>query len=286
MVKAIGVTLCIYQTDEMQNSTSFNEKTTIGEALLRSLNVRRRGSVGEMRESVLDRLCGLISADCAAWVVVGNQGRGADVLARHNWDHASENIRSLFREEKLNGDGALWITSPLYGRSTETGRQHTLSPNIWDNLMHSPGEGGGTPERCSDPYIISSRFLGENGKEGISSVLLLRQSDGDVFTDKDAKLLGLILDGEGPLHYPDAGWVEALDGLSRRQRAILGLMLRRWTKKQIAASLKLSSQTVRDQIEAIYSSLGVSSQAGLCDRIAPGTTGFHEGRPVGASVGC
>ena len=150
--------------------------------------LRRCGLIRAKRERLLDVGCGLLSADSAAWVVTGNSresNSGAVVLSRHDWGAAGETFSPL-PEGEFTTTRAVWVALPLYGKAIETGRQITLSSRSMDEWLESTGGGTGQ-DRV--PHLVSVRKLA-GGR--LSSVILVRQPGADVFTAKDADLLGLI----------------------------------------------------------------------------------------------
>ena len=61
----------------------------------------------------------------------------------------------------------------------------------------------------------------------------------------------------------------AVDELSRRERQIAFFVAKGWTNAQIAASLSLSEQTVKNHLQNMYKKLHVRNRVELVRRVLP-----------------
>lgn len=98
--------------------------------------------------------------------------------------------------------------------------------------------------------------------EGVSSGLALyRRCDQPPFTEADRQLVHMVTGELKFLHREgaDIAGSEKLDGLSRRQREVLLMLLRGDSRKQVAYQLSISEHTVNDYVKGVYQHFNVSS---------------------------
>jgi DNA-binding CsgD family transcriptional regulator len=115
--------------------------------------------------------------------------------------------------------------------------------------------------------------------EVISAIGLYRRVGAPPFSDRDRRITHIVTSEIGWLHSAglpaDAG--HTVPQLTRKQRAVLVLLLDGHGRKQIASLLHITPNTAKDHIEAVYRHFGVSSQVELLRRFSAGDGGDSSG---------
>lgn len=118
------------------------------------------------------------------------------------------------------------------------------------------------PLDCDD-YIVSIRMVDVPRRpEGIMTE---RAHGADAFRPREVAILKLLHDEVSPLVGVRLATEEHLcrDGLSKRLRETLSLLLEGLSEKQVAAKLELSSKTVHEYVGMLYKHFQVSSRGEL-----------------------
>jgi DNA-binding CsgD family transcriptional regulator len=97
------------------------------------------------------------------------------------------------------------------------------------------------------------------------SICIDRPHGANPFSTREISLLKLLHDEIAPLVGVRLTTEEHLsrDGLSKRLRETLSLLLEGYSEKQVASELKLASRTVHDYVAMLYQHFQVSSRAEL-----------------------
>jgi DNA-binding NarL/FixJ family response regulator len=114
-----------------------------------------------------------------------------------------------------------------------------------------------------DDFVVSIRMVDlPRRPEGI---LIDRPHGGNAFGAREVALLKLLHDEIAPLVGVQLTTEEHLsrDGLSKRLRETLSLLLEGNSEKQVASELKLATRTVHDYVAMLYQHFNVSSRAEL-----------------------
>ena len=114
-----------------------------------------------------------------------------------------------------------------------------------------------------DDYVVSIRMVDEPRRpEGIS---IDRPHGAEPFGPREVAILRLLHDEVGPLVGVRLATEAHLcrDGLSRRLRETLSLLLEGFSEKQVAGELELSIKTVHEYVGMLYKHFQVSSRGEL-----------------------
>ena len=109
-----------------------------------------------------------------------------------------------------------------------------------------------------------------------SAIGIYRDIGGDEFSDREARIVHLVLAEVPWLH--ETGWTEedqlrVLPKLSPRRRAVLNLVLEGQSRKEMAATLGISTHTLDGYVKDIFRHFKVHSQAELIARFRSGSPG-------------
>jgi DNA-binding CsgD family transcriptional regulator len=122
------------------------------------------------------------------------------------------------------------------------------------------------------PMLISYRPL-EGGL--VSAICLYRSLDQPFFSARESRIAHIVLSEVPWLHL--SGWpkveVAAVPVLSRRQRTVLSLLIRGFSRKEIASSLNISVNTTNGYVKTVFRHFRVHGQNELVSRFLRGDGG-------------
>jgi DNA-binding CsgD family transcriptional regulator len=151
--------------------------------------------------------------------------------------------------ERMNQHG--WVT--VAGNMIHDEGLHHSSP-IYQKLRQ--------PLDCDD-YVVSIRVVDVPRRP--EAITIDRPSSAAPFGEHEVALLKLLHDEIAPLIGIRLATEDHIcrDGLSKRLRETLSLLLEGYSEKQVASSLQLGSRTVHDYVTRLYEHFNVSSRAEL-----------------------
>src|SRR5690349_11449849 len=172
-------------------------------------------------------------------------------LDQRKYDDVSENV--------LPGVGYLWQQMQTQGWVTVAGNQiadetsYHASPFYKDFRKHID---------CDD-FVVSIRVVDVPTRP--EAILVDRPHGATPFGPREVALIKLLHDEIAPLVGVRLTTEEHLsrDGLSKRLRETLSLLLEGYSEKQVASELRLGARTVHDYITRLYEHFHVSSRAEL-----------------------
>jgi DNA-binding CsgD family transcriptional regulator len=172
-------------------------------------------------------------------------------LDQHRYEDVSDNIvpgmSTLWAEMQRQG----WVTTTCH-RIAEPATYHA-SP-IYHDLFQRID--------CDD-YVVSIRVVDVPPRP--EAISIDRPHGAAPFGEREITLLKLLHDEIAPLVGVRLTTEEHLsrDGLSKRLRETLSLLLAGQSEKQVASSLNLRTRTVHDYVTRLYQHFEVSSRAEL-----------------------
>ncbi|HEX4415247.1 MAG TPA: LuxR C-terminal-related transcriptional regulator [Lacipirellulaceae bacterium] len=177
--------------------------------------------------------------------------RGAAEVAERPWQEVSDQslpgIASLFAEFASQG----WVTTMR--RELVDDASHYASAHYRDLLR--PAD--------ADDYIWSIRWV--DAPQRVESLIATRPHGATGFGPREILLMKLLHDEIAPLVGVRLATEEHLcrDGLSKRLRETLSLLLEGLSEKEVAQTLGLSASTVHEYVVMLYKHFRVSSRAQL-----------------------
>jgi DNA-binding CsgD family transcriptional regulator len=172
-------------------------------------------------------------------------------LNHRKYDDVSENV--------MAGVSNLWDRMQRQGWVTVAGRQ------IADEAAYhaSPFYQEFRKQIDSDDFVVSIRVV--DLPQRPEAILIDRPHGAAPFGSREVALLKLLHDEIAPLVGVRLTTEEHLsrDGLSKRLRETLSLLLEGYSEKQAASELKLAIRTVHDYVTMLYQHFQVSSRAEL-----------------------
>jgi DNA-binding CsgD family transcriptional regulator len=172
-------------------------------------------------------------------------------LSQRKYDDVSENV--------MAGVSNLWDHMQRQGWVTAAGNQ------IADEVAYhcSPFYQNFRKQIDSDDFVVSIRVV--DVPQRPEAILIDRPHGAAPFGTREVALLKLLHDEIAPLVGVRLTTEEHLsrDGLSKRLRETLSLLLEGYSEKQAASDLKLATRTVHDYVTMLYQHFQVSSRAEL-----------------------
>jgi DNA-binding CsgD family transcriptional regulator len=172
-------------------------------------------------------------------------------LDQRKYDDVSENV--------MAGVSNMWDQMQRQGWVTAAGNQ------IADEAAYhaSPFYQNFRKQIDSDDFVVSIRVV--DLPQRPEAILIDRPHGAAPFGAREVALLKLLHDEIAPLVGVRLTTEEHLsrDGLSKRLRETLSLLLEGYSEKQAASELKLATRTVHDYVTMLYQHFEVSSRAEL-----------------------
>jgi DNA-binding CsgD family transcriptional regulator len=172
-------------------------------------------------------------------------------LSQRNYDDVSENV--------VAGVSSLWQHMQRQGWVTIAGNQIADPTSYHASPLYKEFR----KQIDCDDFLVSIRLVDVPRRpEGI---FIDRPHGANPFGTREVAILKLLHDEIAPLVGVRLTTEEhfSRDGLSRRLRETLSLLLEGHSEKQVASKLKLASRTVHDYVTMLYRHFNVSSRAEL-----------------------
>jgi DNA-binding CsgD family transcriptional regulator len=123
--------------------------------------------------------------------------------------------------------------------------------------------------------------LRPHGPQSYTGIGLYRRTGLPVFSAREARIAHIVMSEVPWLHQQGVPGVPAMaiPRLAPRARTVLNLLLRGMSRKEIAASLRISPHTANDHVKAVFQHYGVHTQEGLLNRFFVGDGGDIDSSP-------
>lgn len=236
--------------------------------------VASRQDHATMKRQLMDGLCHLIDADAWIWML-GRQVQPGEQPIYLSMAHGgfSEERYSRLLQAAAHPDMA-WLSETMIRDMLMKGAHVTRRRQQLANEEEFLTTG--VSERlCAaniGPFILALRPIADRS---VSTMGLYRRMNQPAFTGRETKIAHIVLSEVPWLH--EEGWPEdrgaKVHGLSPRRLLVLNLLLEGRTRKDIAATLSLTENTVATYQKSIYQHFAVNSQASLMHRFRHGDGG-------------
>jgi len=235
------------------------------------------GSLNDKKSVLLNGLSRLIGADCWVWTALAPTEPGEKPVAVNFLHGGFSAERFAAYSEAIEHPNMALLNAPFL-KLLEERRAHTtklrqqLDPEnsfvklpvypLWQNADIAP--------------LLLSCYPFETGS--MSLIALYRQEKSDLFSPVEARIAHILLSEVRWLHedsLPNCNNESSHSylNLSPRQRTTLNLLLEGLGRKQIAAYLSISENTVSGYVKEIYRFYGVRSHAELLRHFRHGDRG-------------
>lgn len=245
--------------------------------------VRLLGAVAESadphpvkKRELLTGLAGIVDADLWAWTTSVWGPTGAPVST--NMIHNVSDKGLYTRWIEGTQDPALPPPEhPYAARALASGnvltrrRSQWIDDSVWYEDKHNKTY---RFPLGFDDFVLTLYPLRE--QSAFSGVAFYRKLGRPAFTERDSRLIHIVLSEVDWLHYADLPSQIAqtlVPALSPRQRVVFMNMLQGFDRAEIARRLNLSVHTVNDHVKVIYRHFNVNSQAELMNRFMTGNGG-------------
>lgn len=218
----------------------------------------------ECRKFLLKGLCEMIGADAWIWSLtrVDHETQQIYYLSNDNGgmdDGQWEQLRAVAEhpstEDAARGFGmALTVTQkPITMNRTQIDPEDKINQGEVAELWQSTGFQG---------MIMSGHPL---DKESYSHLVIYRNKDKAEFDLRETQIAHIVLSEVPWLHA--MGWPEdrgaTIPKLSPRQRSVLNMLTKGYSRKEMAYALEISENTVSGYVKEVYRHFGVHSQTDL-----------------------
>lgn len=230
------------------------------------------GGHAEKKRFLMNGLCQLIGANAWVWAL-GCQIEPGSPQIYVNYLHGG------FDEEKyanllkaLENPVMAKVVAPFFQELADTGKHLTMLRQEIDPEGLALRDGVREFWTAADigPLILSNVPLDENS---MSCIAIYRSLNAEPFTEREKKMAHIILDEVPWLHM--SGWPEdrgvSVPKLYPRQRIVLNLLLDGLGRKQIAANMKITENTVSGYTKDIYKHFKVNSHVELMHKFQSGS---------------
>lgn len=233
--------------------------------------VASRDNLAGMKRLLMDGLCDLVKADAWVWCL-GCAMEPGKMPVYLSMDHGG------FDEERYAGmlraaahPDLAWISETMIREMREKNSQVTRLREQLAARDELAVAGIATHMKEADigPFVIVMRPIDDRS---VSTLGLYRRAVEPAFTDRECRIAHIVLSEVPWLH--EQGWPEdrgaTVPKLSPRRQLVLNLLLEGRSRKQIAAALGLSENTVATYQKGIYGHFQVNSHATLMHRFRHG----------------
>jgi DNA-binding CsgD family transcriptional regulator len=231
------------------------------------------GGHGEKKRFLMDGLCELIGADSWVWTL-GCQLKPGEaqvyVAFMHGGfdDQGYANLLQALEHPKMGPAFEAFYTAIANHEQHTTMVREEVDPK---GLAYQPGPRELWKKADIGPVMLSDYPLDANS---LSAIAIYRKFGAEPFSSREKQIAHLILEEVPWLHL--SGWPEdrsaKVPQLSPRQRMVLNLLLDGLGRKQIAASLEISENTVAGYCKEVYRCFSVNSQAELMHKFLAAKT--------------
>lgn len=227
----------------------------------------------EKKTFLMNGLCNLIDADAWIWGVGQHNPDAAPFyvsFTRGNID--DERFAKLM--QAVNHPEMEVFARP-YSEELQKTQKHLTRLR---QQINSDGSFSGSKAEAAwrnaniDAVILSCKPLADGG---FSSIGIYRNLGKPLFSERESRIAHIVLSEVSLLHLQGlpAERGESAESLYPRLRTVLNLLIESWSRKQIAAQLQLSENTVHTYVKEIYRHYGVHSHAELIKRFSIGNGG-------------
>lgn len=264
-----------------ENTSHSAEPFKLGEEDVCAM-VRLLGEVAEVpgdqavkRRHLLSGLAQLVDSDVWMWSIFsfGNDGRATSISLLHGGMTPAEFdqvVRGSTDPHRVQSEIQAMNEQFLKVGQLTRRRRQLISDEYWyaDEHVRTYRQG------FLDDSLYHFRWV-DDRRDVVSGIGLHRRWGREPFTERDARLVHIIM---GEVHWlhraavPD-GRADGTDVMTPRQRAVLALLLQGRSRKEIAAGLEISINTIGDHIDALYRHFNVDGRAALIKRFMVGDGG-------------
>ena len=261
------------QPSEEQNPTLTEDDVRAIVRLLGKVAVDGK-SLNDKRAILMKGMCELIKADRWVWGLLGRGEAGElptfSLQARGGF--TEKQFADYLKAQEHPDMGR--YNAPFLAEYAEKGRHLTRLRQQIDTENTFPQSDAYALWEVADisPLIMSFR---PNTTGVTSAVALFRKFGADMFSSRDSRIAHIILSEVGWIHeevLPDKADEQMLL-LSPRLNTVLNLLVQGQGRKQIAADLEISINTVNGYAKDLYRRFGVHSQAELINKFISGDGG-------------
>lgn len=233
-----------------------------------------RADHAEMKRLLMDGLSEMVGADAWIWCL-GCQVEAGEKPVYVSMSHGGfdDDRYAAMLHAAAHPDMA-WISETLIRdmqtkKNQVTRRREQLAE---ENQLAIAGIATHMKEADVGPFIVALRPIDE---KSVSCLGLYRRQAQPAFTDRECRIAHIVLSEVPWLH--EQGWPEdrgtTVPHLSPRRQLVLNMLLDGRSRKDIAASLSLSENTVAGYQKDIYSHFGINSHTALMRRFQLGDGG-------------
>lgn len=228
----------------------------------------------EMKRHLMDGLCRIIGADCWAWALAAHLRPGdLPIYVGIQNGGFSEAELAKFLTIQAHPQMALYTEPLIFAVNTAGSQVSRNVHSLFDYEEFLASEVGRMwTEAGFHPRCVTFRPAAEGGFTGIG---IYRRLGGALFTDREARIIHIVLSEVPWLH--ELGWPEdravKVPDLSPRCWLVHEMLLQGFSRQQIAGHLDLSMHTVSGYVKTIYQHFGVRSHAELFARFYRGDGG-------------
>lgn len=233
------------------------------------------GDHATKKRQMMDGLCQLIDADSWVWTLRTLKLKSSEPSVVVMVQTGGLTAKQLgFYQRAVHHPVMVAATAPflkelLEKRTHLTRLNQQIDPEnvVMKGTIGDLIRGGGV-----GPIMASFRPLDEGR---ISAVSLYRRPDRPLFQSREARIAHIVLSEVPWLHL--SGWsktsVDLVPTLAARPRAVLNLLVSGVSRKEIAASLKISQHTADGYVKTVFRHFNVNSQSQLINRFFCGDGG-------------
>jgi DNA-binding CsgD family transcriptional regulator len=232
------------------------------------------GSIFDKRNRLMEGLCDLVGADAWLWMKLGRETAGEAPtfsILQKKWAGESEFVDFL---RSLEHPDMKSLMAPLFAEFAEKRVQLTRLRQQIDPENRFPESETYDLWRKADvgPMLLSFRPTADGQT---TSIALYRRFDRDLFEPRESRIAHVLLSEVNWLYEETAheATVKHIADLSPRLNTVHNLLLQGLGRKQIAAELDITINTVNGYARDLYRRFNVHSQSELIRRFVDGDGG-------------
>ncbi|MCF6313214.1 MAG: LuxR C-terminal-related transcriptional regulator [Verrucomicrobiales bacterium] len=258
---------------DVENSSLTEEDVCQLVALLGRVAVLE-GGLDSKKRFLMQGLCQMVGADCWGWMLTLPVKHGEKVCpAAFLHGGFSEDRFYAFLKATEHPEMAKFnamFLDEVYVRQSHTTRlrqQVDTEGNFTSSEVYPLWE-----KADIGPILLSCHPFPD---QSLSFVAMYRKQKEVLFSQREARIVHIVLSEVQWIHAESQPQVKQINGmmLSPRQRMTLNLLLEGQGRKQIAAQLKITENTLAGYVKEVYRFYEVQSQAQLMRRFRDGDGG-------------